>query len=61
MTPRTASTVFAIDDDREVLTSIQGPLKAASIRSEPFRAVEKLSRNEEPDRLSCIVTTTAGS
>lgn len=55
MTSQGAATVFVIDDDAEVRTSIQGLLKAAGLQSESFETAEAFLRNEEPDGPSCLV------
>jgi FixJ family two-component response regulator len=53
--PRSAPTVFVIDDDADVRASIQGLLKAAGIRSESFQTAEEFLRNRAPDGPSCLV------
>jgi FixJ family two-component response regulator len=55
MMPRSAPTVFVIDDDVEVRLSIQGLLKAAGLRSEPFGTAEEFLRNKVLDGPSCLV------
>jgi FixJ family two-component response regulator len=55
MTSRSTPTVFVIDDDAEVRSSIQGLLKAAGLRSESFGTAEEFLRNEVPDGPSCLV------
>jgi FixJ family two-component response regulator len=55
MTLQSAPTVFVIDDDADVRASIQGLLKAAGLRSEPFATAEEFLRNKEPDGPSCLV------
>jgi FixJ family two-component response regulator len=55
MTLQSTATVFVIDDDAEVLASIQGLLKAAGLRSESFGTAEEFLRNNEPDGPSCLV------
>jgi FixJ family two-component response regulator len=55
MTSHSAPTVFVIDDDVEVRTSIQGLLKAAGLRSEAFGTAEAFLRNRESGGPSCLV------
>jgi FixJ family two-component response regulator len=55
MTSRSAPTVFVIDDDADVRSSIQGLLKAADLRSESFGTAEEFLRNKVPDGPSCLV------
>jgi FixJ family two-component response regulator len=55
MMPRSTPTVFVIDDDVEVRTSIQGLLRAAGLRSESFATAEEFLRTEVPDRPGCLV------
>jgi FixJ family two-component response regulator len=55
MTPRSASTVFVIDDDAEVRMSIQGLLKAAGLNSESFATAEEFLAKKVPDGPSCLV------
>jgi FixJ family two-component response regulator len=55
MTPRSAPTVFVIDDDVEVRMSIQGLLKAADLHSESFATAEEFLTNKVPDGPSCLV------
>jgi FixJ family two-component response regulator len=55
MTSRSIPTVFVIDDDADVRSSIQGLLKAAGLRSESFGTAEEFLRNEVPDGPSCLV------
>jgi FixJ family two-component response regulator len=55
MTYRSTPTVFVIDDDAEVRSSIQGLLKAAGLRSEFFGTAEEFLRNKVPDGPSCLV------
>jgi FixJ family two-component response regulator len=50
-----APTVFVIDDDVDVRTSIQGLLKAAGLRSESFATAEEFLRHKEPDGPGCLV------
>jgi FixJ family two-component response regulator len=55
MTPGDAATVFVVDDDPSVRTSIQGLLKSASLRSESFGTAEEFLRRKRPDGPSCLV------
>ena len=55
MTPRSAPTVFVIDDDVEVRMSIQGLLKSAGLRSESFGTAEEFLLNKESDGPSCLI------
>jgi FixJ family two-component response regulator len=55
MTYRSTPTVFVVDDDAEVRSSIQGLLKAAGLRSESFGTAEEFLRNKVPDGPSCLV------
>jgi FixJ family two-component response regulator len=48
-------TVFVIDDDVEVRSSIQGLLKAAGVGSQSFGTAEEFLNNKEPDGPSCLV------
>jgi FixJ family two-component response regulator len=50
-----APTVFVIDDDVDVRTSIQGLLKAVGLRSESFATAEEFLRYKEPDGAGCLV------
>jgi FixJ family two-component response regulator len=54
MTPRSAPTVFVIDDDADVRSSIQGLLKSAGIRSESFETAEAYLEIKA-DGPSCLV------
>ena len=49
MTSQSAPTVFVIDDDADVRSSIQGLLKAAGLRSESFGTAEEFLRSTVPD------------
>jgi len=49
MTSRSSPTVFVIDDNAGVRTSIQGLLKAVDLRSEGFGTAEEFLGNTEPD------------
>jgi FixJ family two-component response regulator len=55
MTSRSTPTVFVIDDDADVRSSIQGLLKSAGLRSESFGTAEEFLRNKMPDGPSCLV------
>jgi FixJ family two-component response regulator len=55
MKPRSAPTVFVIDDDVEVRMSIQSLLKVAGLRSETFGTAEEFLRNTVTDGPSCLV------
>jgi len=55
MTPRSAPTVFVIDDEVEVRMSIQGLLRAAGLHSESFATAEEFLANRAPDGPSCLV------
>jgi FixJ family two-component response regulator len=55
MTIEGAPTVFVIDDDDLVRTSVQGLLKSAGLRSEAFETAEKFLRTKRPDSPSCLV------
>jgi len=55
MTSHTSPTVFVIDDDIGVRSSIQGLLKAVGLRSEAFGTAEEFLGNKEPDGPSCLV------
>jgi FixJ family two-component response regulator len=55
MTSRSTPTVFVIDDDADVRSSIQGLLKAAGLRSESFGTAEDFLRSKVPDGPSCLV------
>ena len=55
MTFRSSPTVFVIDDDVEVRTSIQRLLKSAGMPLESFETAEEFLRNEAPDGPSCLV------
>ena len=55
MTLPTVPTVFVIDDDVEVRTSIQGLLKVAGLHSESFATAEEFLANKASDRPSCLV------
>src|SRR6201996_4538808 len=55
MTSRSTPTVFVIDDDADVRSSIEELLKAAGLRSESFGTAEEFLRNKLPDGPSCLV------
>ena len=55
MTSWGGPTVFIIDDDVDVRSSIQGMLRAVGIRSESFETAEALLRMKESDGPSCLV------
>ena len=55
MKSRSTPTVFVIDDDADVRSSIQGLLKAAGLRSESFGTAEDFLRSKVPDGPSCLV------
>jgi FixJ family two-component response regulator len=55
MKPAAAPTVFVVDDDPSVRGSIQGLLKAASLRSESFGTAEEFLRRKQPHGPSCLV------
>jgi FixJ family two-component response regulator len=55
MRPAEAPTVFVVDDDPSVRTSIQGLLKSASLRSESFGTAEEFLRRRRPEGPSCLV------
>ncbi len=55
MTPRAVPTVFVVDDDALVRTSIQGMLKSVGLRSETFGTPQDFLRSERPDGPNCLV------
>jgi FixJ family two-component response regulator len=55
MIPSSGPTVFIIDDDADVRSSIQGLLKSAGIRSESFETAEAFLEIKESDGPSCLV------
>ena len=55
MTLRSSPTVFVIDDDVEVRSSIQGLLKSAGLHSESFGTAEEFLGRKLPDGPSCLV------
>ncbi len=50
-----APTVFVIDDDTLVRTSIQGLLKSVSLRSEAFGTAREFLGIKRPDGPSCLI------
>lgn len=55
MTADDASTVFVIDDDALVRSSIQGLLKSVGLHCEAFETAEEFLRAKRPDVPSCLV------
>jgi FixJ family two-component response regulator len=55
MTPTAAPTVFVVDDDDLVRTSIHGMLKSVGLRSEIFGTPQEFLRSKRPDGPSCLV------
>lgn len=55
MSPPDTSTVFIVDDDPSVRTSIEGLLKSANLHSESFGTAEEFLRSKRPDGPSCLV------
>jgi FixJ family two-component response regulator len=55
MTPEDTFTVFVIDDDAAVRTSIQGLLKSVSLRAEAFGSAEEFLHSRRPDGPACLV------
>ena len=55
MKPQSGPTVFVIDDDADVRSSIQGLLKSVGIRSESFETAEAFLEIRESDGPSCLV------
>jgi FixJ family two-component response regulator len=55
MTPGATSTVFVIDDDSQVRTSIQGLLKSVGLSSQIFAAPQEFLSSKRPDAPSCLV------
>jgi len=53
--PTAAPTVFVVDDDDLVRTSIQGMLKSVGLRSETFGTPQEFLRSKRPDAPSCLV------
>ena len=48
-------TVFIVDDNAGVRTSIQGLLKSAGLRSEAFETAQEFLRRERPDGPCCLI------
>ena len=55
MTSPDVATVFVVDDDAAVRTSIQGLLRSAKLRCASFATAEEFLRNKPPDGPSCLV------
>lgn len=55
MTDTDVATVFVIDDDPQVLASIQGLLKSAGLRSECFETAEQFLQRRPPGGPSCLI------
>jgi FixJ family two-component response regulator len=55
MTPAGAPTVFVVDDDAGVRTSIQGLLKSVGLRSEAFGTSQEFLRSRRQDGPSCLI------
>jgi FixJ family two-component response regulator len=55
MTPAANPTVFVVDDDDLVRSSIHGMLKSVGLRSETFGTAQEFLRSERPDGPSCLV------
>jgi FixJ family two-component response regulator len=55
MTPTAVPTVFVVDDDALVRTSIQGMLKSVGLRSETFGTPQDFLRSKRPDGPNCLV------
>jgi FixJ family two-component response regulator len=55
MTPAANPTVFVVDDDDLVRTSIHGMLKSVGLRSETFGTAQEFLRSKHPDGPSCLV------
>ncbi len=55
MTPAAAPTVFVVDDDDLVRTSIQGMLKSVGLRSETFGTPQEFLCAKRSDGPSCLV------
>jgi FixJ family two-component response regulator len=55
MTSVVTSTVFVIDDDPLVRSSIQGMLKSVGLRSETFATPQEFLRGKRPDGPSCLI------
>src|SRR5260370_6004436 len=55
MTPKTAPTVFVVDDDDLVRASIQGMLRSVGLRSETFGTAQEFLRSKRSDGPSCLI------
>jgi FixJ family two-component response regulator len=55
MTDRDVAMVFVVDDDPQVLASIQGLLKSAGLRSEGFETAEQFLQRQPPDGPTCLI------
>lgn len=55
MISRMEPTVFVIDDDVDVRTSIQGLLKTVGLHSESFATAEEFLRNKKTDGPGCLI------
>lgn len=55
MVSAAAPTVFVIDDDDLVRTSIQGMLKSVGLRAETFETPQAFLHSKRPDAPSCLV------
>lgn len=55
MTAAGAPTVFVVDDDAGVRTSIRGLLKSVGLRSEAFGTTQEFLRSERQDGPNCLV------
>jgi FixJ family two-component response regulator len=53
--PADSPTVFIIDDDPQVRTSIAGLLKSVGLRSEIFGTTQEFLDRKQPDGHSCLV------
>jgi FixJ family two-component response regulator len=55
MASRDTPTVFVIDDDAGIRSSIQGLLKAVGLRSEGFETAEQFLQRKPPNGPSCLI------
>jgi FixJ family two-component response regulator len=55
MTDTDVAMVFVVDDDPQVLASIQGLLKSAGLRSEGFETAEQFLQRQPPDGPTCLI------
>ena len=55
VTPADAPTVFIIDDDAAVRTSIQDLLESVGLRRDSFRTAEEFLRSKRPGGPSCLL------